>query len=147
MRRGFTLVELLIAISIMILLAAVAVPIYGNLQNLSQKEQASYKLLQDLRAARQDALSRINNNSQGIKISVHSYVVFQGSSYATRTASFDRNIDLGNNLSLTSNLSNNEIVFTRGSGMPSGLGSITVTESLGASKQITINKFGIAKIE
>jgi len=146
MKRGVTLVELLIAISIMILLAATAVPIYGNLQNLSQKEEATYSLLQSLRLARQDSLSGVNNYQHGVKFFSDHYIVFQGDAFTTRTAALDRNIKLSPSLSLTNDFLNNEIVFSRG-GLPNSLGTLTISEVNGQSRVITVNKFGIAKIE
>lgn len=145
MNKGVTLIELLISIAIMLVMASLAIPIYGNLQVSSQINENSTLIIQTIKTARQDSISGINNRKHGIKFFPDNFVMFQGENYDTRIAAYDRNTSLDSALTLSTTLNNNEINFFRGSGMPDVFGTVTLTHSIGDEKTILINKFGIAE--
>ncbi len=141
--RGFTLTELLITIAISAILAVVAVPIYGNLQVSSQLNETSSLLIQTIRTARENSEASVNNSAHGIKINEHSYILYQGSSYATRQANYDRITELDSTLTLSSNLTDDEVNFSKGLALPNHTGVIILTHDLGNTKNISINTFGL----
>lgn len=144
--RGFTLVELLIVIAVTLILAVAAVPIYGNLQVQSQLNENTSLLIQSLRTAQERAMARVNNASHGIKLFSNSYILYQGSSYAERSQSYDRTIELGDAISVEKSLSgtgeDDEINFSKSLGVPDMTGTITLTHDTGDVKTIEINAFG-----
>lgn len=146
---GFTLIEVLITLAITMILTVATVPIYGNFQTSSQINENTTLLIQSLRTAEGRSLSRVNGSSHGIKLFNHSYVLYQGSSYSSRTQAYDRTIDLGNTIVLNWALSGvgqpDEINFSKSLGVPDMIGTITITHDMGNTKTIGINSFG--KIE
>jgi len=146
-RLGFTLVELLMVIAISLILAVVAVPIYGSLQVKSQINESTSLLIQNLRISKEKSMARFSDSAHGIKFFSDSYVAYQGNSYSTRTASYDRNFDLGGEVELQWSLSgsgqSDEVNFSKGLGNPDMVGTIEVaSQTIGSSKTIEINEIG-----
>ena len=145
--QGFTLVEVLIVISITMILAAVTVPIYGNLQVSSQLSKNTSLLIQNLRTAQEWSMARLGSSSHGIKLFPNSYVLYQGSSYATRALEYDRTTILGDTVNLGWSLLGagqpDEINFSKSLGVPDMTGDITITHDIGLdSKTVNVNSFG-----
>ena len=145
MKDGFTIVELLIVIAITIIVAVVTIPVYGNLQASSQLNETSSQLIQIIRMAQLRSMSRLNNNRHGVKIEPDSFVIYQGDSYATRNIAYDLVTNLDDILSLSSNLTGDEINFSLGLGKPNSFGTITLTHGLKNTKQIVINSLGLVE--
>ena len=93
-------------------------------------------------------MARVNNSIHGIKLQENSYVLYQGSSYATRTQEYDRVTEL-EGISLSWSLSGSgqtdEIIFSKSLGVPNMIGTITLTNEDNKTKTISINEIG--KIE
>jgi len=143
MKKGVTLIELLISVAIIILMAGVAVPIYGNLQISSKMEERSDILVQMLKLAQQKSKSRVNSQSHGIKIFSNSVNLFQGSAYTTRLAVSDWIVPFEEPLTLSTNLVDDEIVFSMGVGEPSQTGEIYLSHPNADTKIISINELGL----
>ncbi len=143
MKKGFTIIELLIVIGIIIIAAAAALPIYSNLQVSSQLNETNAQIAQTIKNAREKSVAGLNNSRHGVKFNPSSYTLFQGDSYATRESLYDRTIDLDDVLTITTNLTNDEIVFARGSGIPNNTGIITLNHDVQGSRTVTINEFGL----
>ncbi len=148
--KGFTLIELLIVIAITLILAAVVVPIYGNLQVSGQLNENSSQAIQTLRMARGRSIARYNNAQHGVYFQVNAsdkdkYVLYRGSSYATRESDYDREITLDSalSLSLPGGVSEYEINFSKGLGVPDATGTITLTHDVSGSRSIIVNSFGM----
>jgi len=147
MNKGVTLIELLIAIAIMTLMSAAAIPIYGNLQVSSQINENTTLIVQTIRTARQNSVSRVNDIGHGVRFFPNSFVMYQGPNYATRQAAYDRLIPLDSTLTLSSTLTGDEVNFSMSTGVPTETGVITITHDLGDSKTIRVNKFGATQEE
>lgn len=147
-KKGFTLIELLIVISIVVVLLASSIYIYGNLQVTSQVDNSTNLIIQNLRIARQRSVSRLNNSIHGIYVEINPsaddrVILFQGASYATRDTAYDYVLEIPSTITLSTTLTDNEIVFTRGTGIPDRTGTITITHSVTGTQVITINSFGL----
>ena len=147
MNKGVTLIELLIAIAIMTLMSAAAIPIYGNLQVSSQINENTTLIVQTIRTARQNSVSRVNDSGHGVMFFTNSFVMYQGTDYATRQAAYDRLIPLDSALTLSSTLTGDEVNFSKSTGVPVEAGAVTITHDLGDTKTIQINKFGAIEEE
>jgi len=151
--NGFTLVELLIVIGITLILAAAVAPIYGNLQVSSQLNENSSQIIQSLRLARERSVARTNNSQHGVYFEIDAlgdkdkYVLYQGSTYDTRDSNYDREVILDEvlSLSLPGEVSEYEINFSKGLGVPSATGIITLTHDISGTRQIIINSFGMVE--
>lgn len=88
--QGFALIEILLAIGIFILLAAIVAPVgldfYLNYQLVSETRLLTSVLSQ----ARNLAMVNYNQSSHGVYIGSDNFVLFQGGSYASREVSQDR---------------------------------------------------------
>jgi len=134
-------VELLVVIAITVILVAVAVPLYGNLQVSAQLNERSAELTQTLRSAQERAASGVNDASHGLKLFSDRYVFYQGDSYDTRASAYDRNIKFDSSLTLTTDLSGEEINFNR-AGIPNKTGKIILQHAVNGNRTITINNLG-----
>ena len=139
---GFTLVELLIVLGVTSILAGVSAVVYGNLQVSAQLNDISSQVTQNLRLAREQSLSGLNNIAHGIKFDSNQYTLYQGSSYITRDASYDRTFTFPNSLTLTASLPGQEIIFSKGVGLPNATGTLVFSHSVTGTKTILINELG-----
>jgi len=155
MKRGFTLVEMLIVIAIMVVVASAAVPLYGSLQVKAQLGESTSQIVQSIRIARANAVSGFNSTSSGIyffinPVGADTYTIYQGGSYASRNASYDQVNTLDNALSI-----NNigfvlvggsiDINFARGSGKPGNTGSFNLIHSVQGTSTISLNNLGLVQ--
>lgn len=110
---GFTLFEALITVGILAILLAAGLPVGWNFYNSSQFESEYNTMTSMLQLARGLAMSNYNQSSFGLSINSENFVVFQGSSFAGRTASQDRSFPRADSVTITGS---NEVVFTQLSG-------------------------------
>jgi prepilin-type N-terminal cleavage/methylation domain-containing protein len=150
--KGFTIIELLIVITITLILAAASVPIYGNLQVSAQLNENSAQIIQALRTAREYSVAGFNNVQHGVFFEINPdsddrYILYQGSTYATRNSSYDRAVTLDSSLTLSTSLTGgaNEVNFSKGLGTPIQIGTITLTHDASGSKVIVVNSFGMVE--
>lgn len=140
--RGFTLVELLIVIGIMMILAGVSSVVYGNLQQSAQLNETGAQMTQNLRVVREQSNAGKNNAAHGIRFEPSRYTLFQGATYATRESAYDRVYTLAPALSLTTTFVGDEVVFSKGVGTPTMAGTITMVHSVSGSKTILVEDNG-----
>ncbi len=146
-KNGFTATELVISLGITVILIALAIPVYGNLQTSVQLDENTSQLIQTIRLAREYSLSSYNSARYGVKILPTKYILYQGSSYSLRNNQYDRETDLGSALQLNWDLSegSGEINFTKGLGLPSSTGTIMFIHSSAGQKTVSVNKMGIVE--
>lgn len=147
-KNGFTLIELILVIGITLVLAVAAIPIFGNLQVNTQLNEQTSQLIQTIRLSREQTLAGVGNQSHGIYIDVGSpgkYILFEGESYATRNMGKDREQQLDHVLSISTDLTGNELVFDQTTGRPQQTGSITLSHSVEGSRVVVINSLGLVE--
>ncbi len=132
--NGFTLIEMLIAVFILMIIASLGLFIgfdqYRS-YSLSAERDTVVGLLQK---ARNQSMNNINEAAHGVEILSGSYVVFQGNSYATRTAAYDQ--ILPKSLAVTTS-GTSEFVFKQLRGdMSVGIGSMTISNGV---KTLTVS--------
>ena len=145
--KGFTLPELLIVIGIIVILAAAAVPIYGNLQVSSQLNESTSLIIQTLRTAQQNSQARVNNAGHGVWFAADSYTLYQGSSYIGRDTDYDRQQAVDSSIIIATTLPGGEINFSKSLGEPDNTGTITLTHDTGGERVININSLGAIEEE
>ncbi|HVW66511.1 MAG TPA: type II secretion system protein [Candidatus Peribacteraceae bacterium] len=140
MRRGFTLLEVLLVIGILTVIAAVVVPTYRNYQAHSDLETATDQITQALGRAK--LLSESGKNGSMWGYSVTNNTLFKGSSYQSRDAVSDELYAIPPTIGV-SGLP--EVSFTKLTGMPTATGVIILTSLLGeqAEVDISIDQHGI----
>lgn len=136
--RGFTLVELMMVIAILVLLITVSLPLAINFYKTRTLDVYEQGFVQALRRAQLKAMSVEADFSFGVYIGSDQYVLFRGNSYLARDIAYDEVFDLPDNL-LVQGLS--EIVFSKLRGIPSNTGDITLTIN-NQTETININEMG-----
>lgn len=143
---GFTLVEFLVAISIMLLVTGGAVGVFNNFRNSQGLHKDTELIVAVVRQARSQTLTSQNASQYGVHISTSKVTLFTGSTYSAVSASnqdfFLTTPDVITTITLTGG--GNDIVFQRLSGETSQNGTLVVTSPATANtKTVTIYKTGL----
>lgn len=154
MKKGFTVIELMVSIGILtILFAFTTINITRLPSNAAQG--ASYdRIISDIRSQQtkamtsyDPALAPVGGKSYGVHFESSTYTIFTGTTYSpSDTSNFI--VELDPNVTITNvSFPNSQIVFTPGSGdvsgYVSGSDSISITNSTnGQEKTLKINKYG-----
>jgi len=98
---GFTLIELLVVLAIIAIIAGfgvfVSFDFYRSLVITGERDTA----VALLRRARIRALNNAHEMSQGFTVATTTFVLFQGPSYASRTAAFDESFPRSSGVSVS----------------------------------------------
>lgn len=141
MLRGFTLIEIILVISLVLIVSAATIPSYSKFINGRKLQSAKNKLIENIRYTRELAESGKSNSNFGVYFQADRYVLYQGDSYGNRDSSQDQIFELSKNIEL-SNL--NEVNFEKGRGTPSTTGTLRVTNTANEKfKDIKVNKEGL----
>lgn len=137
--KGFSLLEVLLAISILTIIAGIFTPIYGYFYNRNNLDLAAQQTVQSIRHAQILAKNSERDADWGVYLNSNLITVFKGGAYLTRDTLYDESEGLpgGTTASLPT-----EIVFSKASGTPKTFPSITLSQN-NESKIITINSQGI----
>jgi type II secretory pathway pseudopilin PulG len=139
--RGFTIIETFVVVSITAIIFVMGAPITVDFFSSQQLSDQTLNMMTILRRAQVDARTQLNDLDHGVYFTSGSYTLFSGPSYATRTTSYDEVFTVPSEVS-TSGIS--EVVFTKLTGVPSTISTLSVTQG-STTKQISINAMG--KIE
>lgn len=141
--RGFSYVQLLLVITIMAILAAVASPVYLAWQARQQVRSTSAMLWSDLHYVQSRAMQREQDAEWGVHVdnSSHQYVLFRGSTYASSDA-FNETITYANSVSVSPST---DIHFAGLTGAAASAVTLTITATNlpTESRTITINEEGL----
>ncbi len=140
--KGFSLLEILIVITILIAISGLAVPIYRNFYGVQQLDGAVDELTANLYLIQGRALNGFSDSSWGIHWAGTEYTIFQGSDYDTRSDfSFDQTVPIPDSLSLTATA---DVIFNQLTGQSDSAVTITISNSrVNETKTITINQEGL----
>ena len=141
-QSGFSLPEVLIVVTLILLLAAAATPLYSSLQSSTQLNESAREFSQTLHTARTRAVSRLNDSPHGVYVQSGQYILYQGENYASRDTAHDRTIVFDNALTLSSSPSVTDINFSEGFGVPSATSTFTLTHDVYGTITITVDALG-----
>lgn len=136
---GFTLIEILLSIAVIVIIAGISIPVYQSFQVRNDLDIATVETAQTLRRAQMLAQAVDGDTSWGVNIQSGSLTLFKGASYATRDSSFDELFDIPTSI-VPSGAS--EIIFTKFSGLPQNIGTITLNSNANETRSITIDVKG-----
>ena len=146
--KGFTLLEFILAIAIMLAMAGGGIALYGQLYASSQLNESAIQMIQTIRIARERGVARVNDVAHGVYFDAvaKKYTLYQGSSWADVGKVIIRETTLDSSLSLTISLGGagdtNDLNFSKGLGEPNRTGNITLAHAGGNTKIINVNSFG-----
>lgn len=138
-RPAFTLIELLLVITMISILAAISVPVFQSFQNKNDLIVAHQILADALRRAKILSEAGLYDSEWGVYIGFSEIVIFQGSNYSTRDTSYDEIYEISSGIEV-SGLT--EVVFSKGTGESSEIGSMVLTNPSGATLDLLINEAG-----
>jgi len=141
--NGFSLIEIIIVITALIIIAALTIPVGVNFYKKELLNETSQDVLNIVRSAREKAIFQKNDSNFGVKFFSGSYVSFRGDSYDSRIPGEDEDYYLPIGISI---IGLDQIVFAKLTGNPSVAGIITI--SFGSEEhKILINEQGLAEIQ
>jgi len=138
-KRGFTLIEVLLSMALIAILTGVALPAYFTLFSKNDLDVAKNQAAQSLGRAAFLSLASEGDTTWGVEISAENIVIFKGASYASRDEDYDETYPIASSIT-PSGLT--EIVFDKMTGLPQSAGDIILTSTNGDIKTITINSKG-----
>ncbi|MFH1308494.1 MAG: prepilin-type N-terminal cleavage/methylation domain-containing protein [Patescibacteria group bacterium] len=130
--QGFSIVELITVISILLVLVAISVPVFLSFQKTSSLNDSTEKLISILRIAQNKTLASENASQFGVyfddSVSPHQYTLFEGSNYAGRIVSSDKIYELSKEVEFFEIDLNggDEVVFDRITGITSYPGNVSL---------------------
>lgn len=137
-KTGFSLIEMLLVLVILVLLAAVSLPLALNFYQNQQLEVKENEVVQALRKAQFRAMAGKEDSSFGVYFFSNKFILFKGASFLSRDSRFDEEFEMPKAIS-RSGLS--EIVFSKLEGIPSLTGNIILSAG-NRSETISINGIG-----
>lgn len=143
--KGFTLIEILVVIAILLIIATFAVSAFRAMLQASGKRIAVVEITDALREARNNALSSKNDAVYGVRVASTSVTRFIGSTFtsghASNTVYFFEAGAMATGTLVNDGVS---IVFARLTGAPSATGTVLVVDSdRSGTTTVTIGATGL----
>jgi Tfp pilus assembly major pilin PilA len=133
MRRGFTLIEVVLIMGFIAVLAKLSIPLYRSYLIRNDLEVATEQIVQGV--GRAQLLSQTGYLGSSWGFYVPGSVLYKGTTFASRDTAYDEVYPMPSTLS-TSGLV--EVSFSKIDGKPSATGSITLTAISGESRTVNI---------
>ena len=137
--KGFTLVEVMLVVVMIVIIGGVSVPVYQSFQVKNNLGVAANTIVESLRRAQVLSQSGEGDSSWGVRIANGSATLFKGSSFSGRDVSFDEISEISPNITPTGI---SEIVYSKLMGDPQATGNIILTTANNDTKNININAKG-----
>ncbi len=145
--KGFSLVEVLVTLSILSGLFLVSFFSYGYLRNSESLEKNISQIKSFILEAKSQAVSGKDDASYGIKIFSNKIVSFKNTYASTSTDNVILNFTDITASSISLNNGGSEVIFAKNSGIPNTGGSFQVLLLSDASKNATITIHTAGAIE
>lgn len=138
-RLGFTLIEVLLVVSIMAVTSLIMVPVSIDYQQRNDLDTSQITFAQSIRRAQQLSMSGEGDSAWGVNVISGGIVIFKGNTYVARDASYDENYNISPAITFAGQL---EYDFAKITGLPAQTGTATFTDN-NYQKQVVVNAKGI----
>jgi prepilin-type N-terminal cleavage/methylation domain-containing protein len=144
--RGFSIVELLIVLSILGFLAGISISAYSALSRRETLSSAASALAMAMRDARAQTLASVDASQYGIKVDATAFTFFKGSTFSSSTPG-NVTHDLSPQVRVSSSIST--FVFERVTGNSSASTTIDIYLATDPTvrKSIRVQSTGLISIE
>lgn len=139
--KGFTFIESILTIALVLLIGTMAVPFYGRFVYSEELPIAQDELAENLKRAQLFTLLGKNNARFGVAIHSGAIVFFQGDTYASRDTRFDEVYTLHPRVSVSGA---DEVVFNRPQGTLSGPATFILSDG-NVSVTMSVNREGVVE--
>lgn len=139
MKRGFSLIEVLLSVALMALIAVMSIPLSANLLARNNLDVAATTIAQGLRRAQVLSEAVQGDSTWGLGVQGGNITVFKGATYAGRDATYDESSELPPSITPSGLTS---VVFSHRQGLPDTVGTFTLTSYTNETRTITINAKG-----
>ena len=140
--RAFTLPEVLLSLSIIVIIGAMTIPLYSTFMNRNELDIATVTIAQNLRRAQALSQAGDGDTSWGVHVGVGSILLYKGTSYVLRDSSFDENTSIPTTI-VPSGIT--DVTFTKVSGTPQTTGTFILTSQANETRNVTINEKGMVE--
>ncbi len=138
-KKAFTLLEVLLTVSILVLSAGVMSPIYFSAKNKEDLSSSVDMVVASLRRAQTLSIGGQHDTSWGVKILNGNIIIFSGNDFLSRNSALDEKILTNKNIIISGS---NEFVFDKITGSTSDFGNVILSLKSN-SNTISVNKRGI----
>ncbi|MBU2213642.1 prepilin-type N-terminal cleavage/methylation domain-containing protein [Patescibacteria group bacterium] len=138
MRKAFSLLELLLVLAVIVVIAAVAIPMYRDYLIRNDLDLAEQQTIQMLNSAQARSRAGLENSSWGVSIAENT--IYKGLNYTNRDPAYDEVHSFSPNITI-SGLT--ETTFSRLYGIPDRKGTIVLTAINGDTREITVSDDGL----
>lgn len=139
-QAGFTLIEMLLSVTIIAMLAGMTVPVYDTFVRRNDLDLTTQSLAATLRRAEQYARLQNGDASWGVHVDPTTVTLFKGTNFGARDTTYDETLNIPGSIT-PGGLS--EVQFAKFSGAPNTTGSITLTSSTSDTRTVTVNSEGM----
>lgn len=139
MKDGFTIIELLLVITIVIMLGTTSVVFFSRFLTQNAVITTQDQLIGQLRKAQLYAMMGKQDSNWGVAFSANTITLFQGDSFTLRNTAFDETFFVNQNIAISGF---SEIVYTKTTGLPSTSGSYNITGA-DSIKEVSVNTQGV----
>lgn len=140
MTRGFTLLEVLISMTIIGMLTGLSLPVYESFVRRNDLDLTAQGIANMLRRAETFARAVNGDTAWSVEIQATTVTLFQGTSFAGRNSAFDETLSVP--ASITPG-GLGEVQFTKFTAAPNVTGNITLVSTTNDTRTITVNAKGM----
>lgn len=138
--KGFTLLEMMLSVSILAIIFAMTGPLYRIFMVRNDLDVTVGSLVQNLRRAQMLSQVADGDSVWGVHTATGSILIFKGATYGARDQTFDENTDIPTSI-VISGLT--DVVFVKKTGVPQSTGTTTFTSVTNETRNVTINQKGM----
>ncbi len=142
--KGFTLLEVILTLGIMMLFAVIVFPVGINRSQKTKLESYASQLVTDIYYQQQRSFFK--NISTGVSLGVNTYTLFDGDSLSTATDTDVKQYPANIRITSIALSTSNEILFPAGEFKPTVFGTLVLTDGTN-TVDVYINKEGLIGYE
>jgi len=149
--KGFTLLEVVVVVALVVIIATTSFTIQGSILVDTNVDTKTREVVEMLKLAQLRSISRYKDSQWGVYFQVNPgddrFIVYKGSSYATRNTAYDMILNLSTNLSFSNiTFSGSEVNFAKITGKTTQTGSVQIVPTQGNTVTISVNSLWVIDV-